>query len=202
MSYKLALPSASAYWHCCLVPSCVLGSSGDLRQVLMPVGHSQRFWIKWSVMLLRHQILKASCLKCCPWTSCVHITWEPFRNTGWLSLVVQWLRLSAPNEGTLDLIPVQGTSVWKPQLKILHTATRILRATTKTQHSQINFFFFLKKYWKSHPISRLTENQNLHCHKTPHELVAYENWKIWKTLSQSILREPTLESPEVLISSV
>ena len=164
MNWKLVLPSASAYWHCCLVLSCVLGSSRDFRQVLMPVGHSQRFWIKWSVMLLRHQILKSSCLKCCPWASCVHITWHPFRNTGWLSLVVQWLRLSAPNEGTLDLIPVQGPSFWKPQLKILHAATRI-------------FFFFLKKYWKSHPISRRTENQNLHCHKTPHGLVAMKTGK-------------------------
>ena len=47
------------------------------------------------------------------------------------SLVVQWLRLRAPNAGGLGSIPGQGTRSHMPQLKIL-------RATTKTQHSQKN----------------------------------------------------------------
>ena len=61
------------------------------------------------------------------------------------SLVVQWLRLRAPNAGGPGSIPGQGTrsqrpqlSVCMPQLKILNAATKIPRAATKTQHSQIN----------------------------------------------------------------
>ncbi|TEA40834.1 hypothetical protein DBR06_SOUSAS19710043, partial [Sousa chinensis] len=49
------------------------------------------------------------------------------------SLVVQWLRLHAPNAGGLGSIPGQGTRSPMPQLrvhmlqlKILHTATKIL----------------------------------------------------------------------------
>ncbi|TEA09823.1 hypothetical protein DBR06_SOUSAS29710008, partial [Sousa chinensis] len=44
------------------------------------------------------------------------------------SLVVQWLRLHAPNAGGLGSIPGQGTRSHMQQLKIL-------RATTKTWHS-------------------------------------------------------------------
>ena len=47
------------------------------------------------------------------------------------SLVVQWLRLHAPNAGSLGSIPGWGTRSHMPQLKILHEATN-------TQHSQIN----------------------------------------------------------------
>ena len=47
------------------------------------------------------------------------------------SLVVQWLRLHAPNARGLGSIPGQGTRSHMPQLKILHAAT-------KTQCSQIN----------------------------------------------------------------
>ena len=50
-----------------------------------------------------------------------------FRGT---SLVVQWLRLHAPNTGGLGSIPGQGT-------KIPH-------ASTKPQHSQINKKNFFK----------------------------------------------------------
>ena len=46
-------------------------------------------------------------------------------------LVVQWLRLRAPNAGNPGLIPGQGTRVHLQQLKILH-------ATIKTNCSQIN----------------------------------------------------------------
>ena len=48
-----------------------------------------------------------------------------------LPLVVQWLRLCAPNAGGTGSIPVQGTRSHMLQLKILHAAM-------KTQHSQIN----------------------------------------------------------------
>ncbi|TEA37350.1 hypothetical protein DBR06_SOUSAS1910041, partial [Sousa chinensis] len=51
------------------------------------------------------------------------------------SLVVQWLRLCAPNAGGLGSIPGQGTRSHMPQLractsqlKIPHTATKIPRA--------------------------------------------------------------------------
>ena len=47
------------------------------------------------------------------------------------SLVVQWLRLHGPSAGALGLTPGQGTRphmqqlrVHKPQLKVLHSATR------------------------------------------------------------------------------
>ena len=50
------------------------------------------------------------------------------------SLVVQWLRLHAPNAEVLGLIPGQGTISHMLQLKIL-------RATAKIQHRQINNYF-------------------------------------------------------------
>ena len=67
----------------------------------------------------------------------------------------QWLRLRAPNAGGPGLIPGQGTrsrmpqlGAHVPQLKIPHAATKIPRATTKTQHRQINKYFFKKKELK------------------------------------------------------
>ena len=60
------------------------------------------------------------------------------------SLVVQWLRLHAPNTRGPGSIPGQGTRSHMLQLKILHAAKKILhvatkipRATTKTRRSQI-----------------------------------------------------------------
>ena len=41
------------------------------------------------------------------------------------SLVVQWLRLCAPNAGGPGLIPGQGTRPHMPQLKILSAAMKI-----------------------------------------------------------------------------
>ena len=38
-------------------------------------------------------------------------------------LVVQWLRLQAPNAGGLDSIPGQGTRSHEPQLKVPHAVT-------------------------------------------------------------------------------
>ena len=63
------------------------------------------------------------------------------------SLVVQWLRLHAPNAGDPGSIPDQGTSshvlqlrVHTLQLKIPQAATKILHAATKTGAAkQINF---------------------------------------------------------------
>ena len=40
------------------------------------------------------------------------------------SLVVQWLRLKAPNAGGLSSIPGQGTRSRMPQLKIPHASTK------------------------------------------------------------------------------
>ena len=60
------------------------------------------------------------------------------------SLEVQWLRLHAPSAQHPGLIPVQGTRSHMP-----HRRLKILRATTKTQHSQIkkqiNKYFFKKR---------------------------------------------------------
>ena len=61
------------------------------------------------------------------------------------SLVVQWLRVCAPNAGGPGSISGQGTRSRMLQLKIPHaamkiphTATKVPHATTKTQHIQIN----------------------------------------------------------------
>ena len=57
--------------------------------------------------------------------------------------VVQWLRLCAPNTEHPGLIPGWGSHM--PQLKNLHATTKIQCAVTKTQHRQINMYFFKKK---------------------------------------------------------
>ena len=41
------------------------------------------------------------------------------------SLIVQWLRLRAPNAGDLGFIPAQGSRSYMPQLKIPHVAMKI-----------------------------------------------------------------------------
>ena len=64
------------------------------------------------------------------------------------SLVVQWLRLCAPNSEGLDSIPTQGTRSHMPQLsKSLYAALGILQAAAKTWHGQITTFFKWK--WES-----------------------------------------------------
>ena len=55
-----------------------------------------------------------------------------------ISLVVQWLRLCTPSAGGLDLIPAQGTRSHMPQLRVQMLQLKILSATTKIWHSQIN----------------------------------------------------------------
>ena len=54
------------------------------------------------------------------------------------SLVVQWLRLHAPSEGGLGLIPNQETRSHKPQLRVglPQQRLKILYATTKTRSTQ------------------------------------------------------------------
>ena len=54
------------------------------------------------------------------------------------SLAIQWLRLHAPNSGSLDSIPCQGTRSPMPQLKILY-------AKTKTRYDQVNHKINIKK---------------------------------------------------------
>ena len=54
----------------------------------------------------------------------------------WTELVVQWLRNHAPNAGSPGLLPGQGTRSHVPRLSS--------RATTKTQHSEINIYIFKK----------------------------------------------------------
>ena len=52
-----------------------------------------------------------------------------FKKVWGTSLVVQWLRLSAPNAGDLSSTPGLGTRS--------HVLTKSLPTITKTQHSQI-----------------------------------------------------------------
>ena len=40
------------------------------------------------------------------------------------SLMVQWLRLHAPNAGVLGLLPGQGTGSYIPQLAVLHASNK------------------------------------------------------------------------------
>ena len=47
------------------------------------------------------------------------------KKKGGTSLVVQWLRLCAPNAGGLGSIPGQGTRSCRSQLKILHATTKV-----------------------------------------------------------------------------
>ena len=59
------------------------------------------------------------------------------------SLVVQGLRIHAPNAEGLGLIPGQGTR--RPpvlQLRVCMLQLKISRAATKTQRSQINEYIF------------------------------------------------------------
>ena len=60
-----------------------------------------------------------------------------FTNEG-TSLMVQWLRLHAPNAGGLGSIPGQETRSLMPQLRPRMLQLKILHATTKTQHSHNN----------------------------------------------------------------
>ena len=56
-------------------------------------------------------------------------------------LVVQWLRLRAPNAGGPGLIPGQGIRSRIMQLRACMTQLKIPRAATKTHCSQINKYF-------------------------------------------------------------
>ena len=61
--------------------------------------------------------------------------------------MVQWLRLLTPNAGGPGSIPGQGTRSHMLQLRVhinSHTL-KILCAATKTQRSQIIFFFLERK---------------------------------------------------------
>ena len=64
------------------------------------------------------------------------------------SLVVQWLRVHAPNARGLASIPGQGARSHMPQLKILH-------AVTKTQCSQID-----KYIKKTNTLNKQIKNQS------------------------------------------
>ena len=53
------------------------------------------------------------------------------------SLVVQWLRLHAPNAGGLGSIPGQGTESHMTQLRVRMLQLKILHAATKIPHAQL-----------------------------------------------------------------
>ena len=52
------------------------------------------------------------------------------------SLVVQWIRLHAPNAGGLGSIPGWGTRSRMPQLRVCMLLLKIPPAATETRHSQ------------------------------------------------------------------
>ena len=54
------------------------------------------------------------------------------------SLMTQWLRLCTLKAGVPDSILGQGTGSLIPKLRVCVPQSKILRATTKIQHSQIN----------------------------------------------------------------
>ena len=104
------------------------------------------------------------------------------------SLVVQWLRLRAPSAGGLGSIPGRGTRSHMLQLKILH-------ASTKNGHSQINKIIKKKKKKKMH-----RESSGKFNFKSPGRLMLAKTtvavkipcwWKCgdlghWKCLSASV----------------
>ena len=53
-------------------------------------------------------------------------------------LVVQWLKLHAPNAGGPSSIPGQGTRSHVLQLNILHAVSKMPLITTKSWHTQIS----------------------------------------------------------------
>ena len=65
-------------------------------------------------------------------------------------MVVQWLRLCAPNAGCLGLIPGQGTRSQMLQLRAGMPQLKILSNTTKTHGRQINEIILFKKEVPSH----------------------------------------------------
>ena len=64
---------------------------------------------------------------------------------GGTSLVVQWLRLHAPNARGMGSIPGQGTRSHMPPLRVHMPQLKILHATTKARCSQINKYFRKRK---------------------------------------------------------
>ena len=76
------------------------------------------------------------------------------------SLVVQWLKLHAPNAGGPGSIPGQGNRPHPLRLKIPPMATKIKdpRAATKIQHSQINKYMFEKKGKGNHKMGKTFES--------------------------------------------
>ena len=61
------------------------------------------------------------------------------------SLVVQWLRLHAPNAGVRGSIPGQGTGSHMPQLRVCMPQLRSQQAAAKTRCNQINKYFKKRK---------------------------------------------------------
>ena len=68
--------------------------------------------------------------------------------------MVQWLRLLAPNAGGPGSIPDHGPRSYMPQLRVCMPQERwkIPQATTKTQNSQINKYFFKNNFKITHTI--------------------------------------------------
>ena len=101
------------------------------------------------------------------WNTYIPVQTQHKKSLAGTSLVVQQVRLCSPNAGGTGLIPGQGTRsrmlhlracmpqlrACTPQLKIPHattkiphTAMKIPNAATKNWHSQINKYFFKKRF--------------------------------------------------------
>ena len=65
------------------------------------------------------------------------------------SLVVQWLRLQAPNAAGPGSIPGQGTRSQMPQLRVCRPQIKILHAATKIPHVAVKIPWATTKTWCS-----------------------------------------------------
>ena len=106
------------------------------------------------------------------WGRCLFVDfWSDLESGGKMgtSLVVQWLRLRAPNAGGTSSILAQRTRFHMPQLRVrmLQRRSKNRSAATKPRHSQINKYFkkSLPYKKKSSPSKKKREKMNLRCSK-------------------------------------
>ena len=82
-----------------------------------------------------------------------------------MSLVVQWLRLCAPDAKGQGSVSVQGTRSHMPQIRVCILKLKILCATTKTQCSQINKYskiiYKLSKESYNVPVITIVQSKKL-----------------------------------------
>lgn len=83
------------------------------------------------------------------------------------SLVAQWLRICAPNAGSLDLIPSQGTKFHTPQLKSMHATTNSVQPSKYINNFKKEKKDDAQQPWKSCFILLLITTLPLHSPNPP-----------------------------------